>query len=375
MEPMVNNALVVAQPLHGKNWHFAHATTAVTYFVPPTWRGKWITIASSAADLFLTFGDAGADLKSSGVSAAIAVGASEPKYAVPAWNAGEVVLAGTYRDFYVEESATYWCVVSSAASGNYYISVTSRAATEQAPPVGDMRPAMWLDVSAYPTLAFNSTDVTSIRCRVANYLFSEPTNMPAYVAGSAETMLNARPTASFTAASSDKLVSTDAGACALLGGTSAYTLVIGCTRGATGAAHTLFSGGTTGSNNGRFDITFDASDDVAITRVSSAGASTTSTYTTTVAGAPTTHLLTYAYDGNGGNTLYFDRTAVSLTGSAAGDLGTLTKLSVGCRGYNTSTFDQHYTGKVGFALLYPRVLNATEVAKLHGEWAVYQVGV
>jgi hypothetical protein len=79
-------------------------------------------------------------------------------------------------------------------------------------------------------------------------------------------------------------------------------------------------------------------------------------------------LLTYTYDGAGGNALYVNRTSQSLTGSATGDLGTLSTVTVGARGYNTSTVNQFLTGEVYEVLAWNRVLSSTELAELHA-WA------
>ena len=77
----------------------------------------------------------------------------------------------------------------------------------------------------------------------------------------------------------------------------------------------LFSTGTTATSNGRWDLAVDASDDPLITRVTSGGASTTSTYAATINGF---YLFTLTFDGTT-PVFYENRTSQSLTGTAAGD--------------------------------------------------------
>jgi hypothetical protein len=280
---------------------------------------------------------------------------------------GFVIPAGSSATFYVSDNDTHFAVDSIVGTGYWS---AYRSSGESSPlgeplPVKINQPSLRLVFEDYSKITLASTDIASVLSSDAgNYNFAEATNRPAYIAGTASQ--STKPGAGFTAGNSDVLQCSRSDLAAVFGGTSAFTLFIAAYRGATGAAHTLFSAGTTGTNNGRFDVTLDASDDVVITRVDSAGSSSTSTYATTMSAAVA--LLTYAYDGAGGNALYVNRTSQSLTGSATGGLGTLSTVTVGARGYNTSTVNQFLTGEIYEVLAWNRVLSSIELAELHA-WA------
>jgi hypothetical protein len=225
-------------------------------------------------------------------------------------------------------------------------------------------PLLWLDAGRRSSL--DSTTVGAWRSRkpTSGMQFTEGTNKPALLDAIATGAAVYRPAVGFTAASSHKLISTDSTLAAALGGTNPFTLFIAARRTATGAAHTLFSVGTAGSNNGRWDVTLDASDDFVVTRVTSGGASTTSTYATTLSAG--FYLFTLTFDG--ATPLYYqDRTSQALSGTAAGDVGTTTKVAIGCRAYNTSTADQFAAAEISEVLVFGEAFSATgeKLAAVH----------
>jgi hypothetical protein len=172
-------------------------------------------------------------------------------------------------------------------------------------------------------------------------------------------------------ASSEKLVCTDATQAALLGGTNAFTLMIAARRDAAGANHTLFSVGTTGSNNGRWDFSINSTDDAIMTRVTSGGSSSTSTNTTNIASGDV-NIYTWTFDGS--TPLYWQvRTSTALTGTAAGDVGTTTKVTIGARGYNTSTFDQYASAQIMDVIVFSEALTGDRLDRLHA-WAKRRFG-
>jgi hypothetical protein len=76
------------------------------------------------------------------------------------------------------------------------------------------------------------------------------------------------------------------------------------------------------------------------------------------------YLFTITFDGT--TPLYWkDRTSATLTGTAAGDVGTTTKVAVGCRAYNTNTFDQYATAEVAEVLVFNRALSGEKLDYVH----------
>lgn len=344
----------LALPLPGQTYLVAHSLTAARIKIPPHWRGKFVTFTSSGADLYVAFGSANVKIE----SAEVAVVVSEE--IAPNWASGDIVPAGASRPFPIPDDPliSHFCVDSSAASGSWSAAVSSGRPVHGGE-VFDFsvlgKPLMWLDAGKRHRIDVTAGAVTVPAWYdwVGDNKFAEATNMPDLIdaAGVATGLI--RPAVSFVTGSSEKLISTNSVLAAALGGVNPFTLAISFSRGATGAAHTLFSVGTAGSNNGRMDLTLNASDDIVLTRVDSAGNSTTSTVTATVSGAYS-YVLTF--DG-ATPLLWVDGTSTALTGTAAGNLGTTTKVTVGCRAYNTSTADQFANAQICDVIVLPTALS------------------
>lgn len=357
----------------GNVWSLAHTATAARFVIPPEWRGKYVTFCSQTSNLFVVLGDAGVTVDAASVSLA-----ALSEVLVARYSTGFPVLAGQYVTAYVptrEEDLriTHMALDSDGATGNWYAWISDNPQSAEALPRGIV-PSLWLDASLYESFTFSGTDVATWTSREGRgYVFSEGTNRPVYTAGSATSNCNGRPSVAFTAGNSDKLVCTDANLCAQFDSTGAYTVFLAAYRGATGANHTAFSAGTNGSNNGRHDLTFDAaSDDYVVTRVTSGGSSNALTYATSLTAAY--RLFTYTYDGNGTGAMYLARASVSTSGSNSGDVGTLSKVSLGCRGYNTSTYDQFLTGEICELIAFDRLLSSQDLTLMHA-WLQRRHGV
>jgi hypothetical protein len=325
----------LAPPKQGQVFQLAHSATAARYEIPPQWRqNAMVTFTAISSNLYVAFGDAG--VKVSATKVAVAVGET----LTPNWGSGFIVPAGASVPWPIDPSDTHFSVVSDGAVGYWTVAFASGY-----PHYGERldwarfgRPLLWLDAGRRETLTLDSGAITvsKMRCRANGYEFTESTNKPDWFDATTVGTGLVRPALSFVAGSSEKLVSTDPTLAAALGSSAAFTLVIAVRRTATAALHTVLSVGTTASNNGRWDFTLNASDDPIVTRVTSGGASTNSTYATTINGFDI-HVLTF----DGTTPLYWlNRTQQTLTGTAAGDVGTTTKVAIGCRAYNTSTADQ-----------------------------------
>lgn len=339
----------LAPPMPGHVYLVAHSTTAARYVIPRDWRGKIVSFSSSGADLYLLLGNANTMIESAKVATVV----TTPEVLSPHWGSGYLIPAGSTIPIPIPDITgpnadpltTHFVVDSSAASGQWCACVASGSPGfgEQLPSMlGD--PILWLDSGRRDKLTVDSGAVTvsAAKCRVNGYEFTESTNKPDLLTSAGVGSGLLRPAIEFITGSSEKLVSTDATLAALFGSANAWTLYLNARRGATGALHTIFSVGTSGSNNGRWDVTYDASDDILITRVTSGGVSTTSTFTTTINGANTV-LITF--DGTT-PLLWVDGTSASLSGTATGNVGTTTKVGIGCRAYNTSTADQFANAQI-----------------------------
>lgn len=351
----------LSPPAHGEIYTFAHTTTAFRRECPPDWIGAIVTINNyGTTELHIAFGDGGVMVGTGEYAAAVG------ETLTPNMASGYVVAAGTSRDVPCPPNCTHFAADSLAASsGDWQAHRSSGTPVFEEPlDVATLgQPLIWLDASK--RALFDSTTVGAWTGRV-NGVFSESSNKPSLLDASAVAADLYRPAVSFTAGSSHKLVCTDSTIAAALGGTNPFTLMIAARRGAAGANHTLFSVGTTGSNNGRWDFTLNSSDDPIVTRVTAAGASTTSAVATTIASGEM-HIYVWTFDGT--TPLYWqDRVSTALTGTAAGDVGTTTKVAVGCRAYNTSTFDQFATAQIPEVIVWSRAFSAGELANLHA-WA------
>lgn len=347
----------LSPPAHGEIYNFAHTATAFRREIPPDWVGNIVRINNAGTtELHIAFGDAG-----------VMVGTGE--YAVatgetltPNMASGYIIAAGQTFDVPVAKNCTHFAADSTTTGGDWSAHRSSGTPVMEEPldraTLG--QPLIWLDAAR--RRSFDSTTVGTWNGRV-NGTFTESTNKPSLVDAATVLADLYRPAVSFTAGSSHKLVCTDATIAAALGGTNPFTLAIAARRGAAGANHTLFSVGTAGSNNGRWDFTLNSSDDPIITRVTAAGASTTSAVATTIASGEM-HLYVFTFDGT--TPLYWqDRVSTALTGTAAGDVGTTTKVAIGCRAYNTSTFDQFATAQIAEVLVWPEAFSPGKLDNLH----------
>lgn len=347
----------LSPPVHGEIYTFAHTTTAFRRECPPDWIGNIVTISNvGTTELHIAFGDSGVMIGTG--EYAVATGET----LTPNMASGYIIGAGNSRDIPVGKNCTHFAADSAAASGDWVAHRSSGSPVMEEPlnvaALG--RPLVWLDAARRKS--FDSTTVGTWNGRV-NGQFIEATNKPALLSAAAVAADLYRPAVSFTAGSSHKLVCSDATISAALGGTNPFTLAIAARRGAATALHTLFSVGTGASNNGRWDLTLDASDDIVLTRVTAAGASTTSVVTTTIASGEM-HLFVITFDGTT-PLLWLDRVSTALTGTAAGDVGTTTKVAVGCRAYNTSTFDQFATAQIPEVIVWNEAFSAGKLDILH----------
>lgn len=360
----------VCPPVQGQVVALAHSTTAARYKIPESWRGGMITVVSLGSDLYVSLGDAG-----------VSVGAD--KYArstgeniAPHWASGGICPAGASVSFPVGPSVTHMAVDSSGATGSWSAWLSSGTPRNgEVFPAALPEPALWIDFSAYSAITLSSTDIASVKGltrerKIKGDVFSESSTRPALNSAATVGSGLTRAAASFTAGNSDKLVSTDANLASVFSGTSAWTLVMPVRRGATGALHTLFSASTSGSSNGHFDLTLDASDDIVVTRVDSSGGSDSGTYATTVNTTPV--LLTLVYDGSD-HDLYVNRTAQSLSATVTGDIGDVDTITLGARHIN-ATYSQYATAEIPEVIAFDSALNAQQLNVLHS-WAVRRYGL
>lgn len=348
----------VSPPAQGEIYTLAHSTTAARYETPPAWLGNMVTFSSSGSDLYVSFGNGAVKIESAEVS--VVVGETLASN----WASGFVVPAGASISVPVSAEQSHFCVDSSGATGVWSAYKSSGCPTN-GEPLDQLlgKPLLWLDAGARSTLKVTSGAVTveTWRCKVNGYEFTEASAYPDLIDAAAAGTGLIRPAVSFVAGSSEKLVCSDATLAAALGSTNAFTLVIAARRAATGALHTYFSVGTGATNDGRWDFTVNASEDPIVTRVTAAGASTTSTYAATINGM---NVFVLTFDGTT-PLLYTDRTSQALTGTAAGDVGTTTKVAVGCRAYNTSTFDQFATAEISEVMVFGEAFSAGKLDNLH----------
>jgi len=361
----------LAAPMPGKIFLKTHSATAARFVIPKEWRGKIITVSSSGSDLYMLFGNAntliGADKEAQLVAT--------PEVLSSHWGSGALIPAGAVVPVFVPDhpDVTHFAVDSSGATGQWcaYVSCGYPGFGEPLPSVLGA-PLLWLDAGKRDTLAVDSGAVTVAgwKCRQNGYEFTEATNKPDLLTSAGVGASLIRPAVEFITGSSEKLISTNATLAAALGSANPFTLYLNTRRGATGAAHTVFSVGTAASANGRWDVTYNASDDIVITRVTAAGASTTSTFATTINGANT---ILITFDGTT-PLLWVNGTTQTLSGTAAGDVGTTTKVTVGCRAYDTSTADQFANVQVPDVLCFREAFTGDKLSQLQA-WIRRRAGL
>jgi hypothetical protein len=358
----------LAPPMHGQVAKLTHSATAVRREVPPQWRhaaqqnpqGAIIMISSTGSDLDIAFGDAG-----------VMIAAAERSVVVGETLAlnmasGFTIPAGSMLPVPLGPDCTHMSFVSSGTDGTLsaYLASGSPGITGESLDIQDFRqPILWLDFATHKSLLLATADIATAKCREHNYEFTEATNRPALVDAATVAADLIRPAASFTAGNSDKLVCTSAQLASKFGGVNPFTLMIAARRGAATAVHTLFSVGTAGSDNGRWDFSLNASEDPIMTRVDSAGNSTTSSVAATIASGD---MNVYVWTFDGATPLFWqDRVAQTLTGTAAGDVGTTTKVALGCRAYNTSTADQFATAQIAEVQAFDYAMSAPRLDRFH----------
>lgn len=357
----------VSPPVQGAIFTFTHSATAQRYETPPAWRGAYVTFISDTSALYLAFGDGGVKV------GATEVAAVSGETLAPNWASGIVVPAGAAVSFPVSAICTHFSAVSSGGTGSWSAFRSSGSPTFGEPmPANDgvPNPSLWLDAGDFPSFTI-SAGVAAWRSKVGGFSFEETTNKPALLDAAAAGAGLIRAAVGFTPASSHKLVCTDAACAALFDGVDPFTLTIAVRRTAAAALHSLFSVSTNGSANGRWDFTLNAADDPVLTRVTAAGASSNSSVADTLsAGA---YLFTWVFDGTA-PTYYKNRVAAALTGTATGDVGTASKVTIGARCVNTSTFDQFAAAEISGIVAWNRALSADQLSNVHA-WLKRRYGI
>jgi hypothetical protein len=361
----------LALPLPGQVYTVAHSTSAARYAIPPTWRRKIVNFTSVTSDLYVLFGTAGVMIESAEAAQTVAT----PEVLSSNWASGCLIPAGTTIPFAIPDDpyVTHFAVDSSSGTGQWSACVASGSpGFGEALPHQLGAPLLWLDAGYRSTLNVDSGAVTVAgwKCRTNGYEFTEASNKPDLLTAAGAGASLIRPAVQFVSGSSEKLISNDATLAAALGGVRPFTLYLNTRRDATGAAHTIFSVGTAGSNNGRWDLTYDASEDIVLTRVTSGAASTTSTFATTINGSNT---ILITFDG-ATPLLWVNGTSQAFSGTAAGDVGTTTKVGIGCRAYNTSTADQFASVEICDAMVFPEAFTGAKLAQFQG-WIRRRAGL
>lgn len=365
-----SKAYLVRPPVMGSVITRGHSATADRLEIPPDWFDNYVTFTSDTDTLYVAFGDSGVMVAAAKVATIT----------------GDTVVAHAGTGLRVKDqqvvdvkippkgSITHFAFDSDAATGGTYWDAYRSSGEmglygEPLPQHTD-NPLVWLDAMVHPSMTIVSNEVTSMKSShlTTQAVFADSTG-PDWADAATTTMV--RPSLDFVAASSERLVSTDAPLLSALGGTGAFTIVLAFHYVSTAALQTLFSVGTAGSNNGRFDVSIDASDNLLITRVTSAGASTTSAGGTTVTDAD--HHLVITFDGST-PLAWLDGASESLTGTAAGDVGTLSHATLGCRHYNTSTYDQFWDDEVCDLLVFGYAASDIQVTNMNN-WLRRRIGV
>lgn len=356
----------VSPPAAGENYKLTHSTTAARYKCPPEWLGQMVTFSSAGSDLDVSFGDAGV------IVAAASRSKTSGEYIAPNHASGLTVVAGGTVSFPVPNDATHFSVVSSDTTGSW-TAFRSSGTPNYGAPLNLLKLADF-DASVKKSVITDSgaVTVTSLKSIVGGYEFT-PGNKPDWLSASAVGTDMVQPGISFVAGSSESLKCTNAELAEALSAGNPFSLFFAVRRTAATAAHTLMSVGTDGTNNSRWDVTLDASDDFVFTVVDSGG--TSITYTAADTYSAGVYLLTLTFAGNAAPTFYKNRTATALTPSGTlGGLGTADHVTIGARAYNTSTIDQYASAEFARILLFSRVLSALEVDTLH-TWAAHRFGV
>ena len=203
----------VAPATQGSVVALAHSATAARYETRPGWFGAMVTFTSVTSDLYVTFGDGG--LKVSTTKFAQVSGET----VAPHWGSAFIVPAGGTVSWPVAHWQTHYSVVSSGATGSWCAFRSSGAPVlnggEVFPPLAlpGVTPALpapklWLDFGVYNALTISS-GIAGAYSRERAY-FAEATNKPAINDAITVGAGLVRPAAGFTAASSHKLLCTDA---------------------------------------------------------------------------------------------------------------------------------------------------------------------
>lgn len=368
----------LAPPVQGQIFLRDASATAARLETPAQWLvsaeggGAIVNFMnSSTVTLYVAFGGPG--VKVEAALRAVVLGET----IAPHWGSGIPIPAGATVPIPIGPEDTHFSVDSAASpSGEWCAWLASGSPTygEALDTKSIGTPILWLDAAQRRTLTLNSGAITVAKWvdRINGYVFSEASAYPDWLDAAAVSSAVLKPAVQCVAGSSEKLVCTNATLAAALGGVNPFTLLIAARRDAAGANHTLFSVGTAGSNDGRWDFSINSTEDPIMTRVTAAGASTTSTNTTDIASGDV-KIFTWTFDGT--TPLFWkNRTSTGLTGTAAGDVGTTTKVTIGARGYNTSTFDQFASAQIMDVMVFGSALSGDKLDRLHA-WAKRRFGL
>ena len=360
----------VCPPGQGEVFGLATSATAARYRVPPTWPGNMVTFVSLTDNLYVLFGGPGVKVDAAAVSATIATG----EFICSDHSHGFIVPAGVPMTWPVGENISHFSIVASGATGKWCAAKSSGSPNLYSPIPPNLDPLLYFDAANRRSLNLTSGAVTVDTWKSLGRLGINaiPGNKPDLLDATATSSGLITPGVSFVSGSSESLSITDATIAAALSGGNPFSVFLAVRRTAAGAAHTLLSLGTTGTDNSRWDVTLDASDDFVFTVVDSGGTSATYTYTATYSAG--FYLLTLTFPGTSAPSFWSDRTTQTLTaGGTLGSTGTATKLTIGARAYNTSTIGQYASAELGAIIIADRAWNTAEVDALH-LWAAHRFG-
>jgi hypothetical protein len=260
---------------------------------------------------------------------------------------------------------THFSVDSSGATGfwSVHVSSGSPAFGEQLDINNFGMPLLQLDASYRNliTTTAGANTITTWKCKATGAEFTEAAAFPDLLDATVTGAGMLRPAAEFVAASSEKMLCANTALAAALGGVRPFTLFIAARRTAAAANHCLFSVATAGTDNGRWDVMFDAADDFVVTRVQAGGSSATSVHAATFAAGMYTVVITF--DGIIPR-LWVNNTSRALTGLANGDGGTPTRLGLGCRVRNTSTQENFAAAEISEVVIFGEELPTAKLNNL-----------
>jgi len=324
-----------------------------------------VLFSSLGSTLTIAFGD-------KNVKVAVDVASKTTgEYLAPLYSAGLEVGAGQAISFPVPKNCTHFSYVSSDTTGNWRAVKNSGSPMLSSPLPLALDPAVHFDAALGDTVRVTSGAVTveewkprTVSSHMAGASFIAGANKPDLFDATQVSSDLTTPAISFVAGSSESLVCSNTTLAEALSGGNPFSVFLAVRRTAATADHTLLSVGTAGSDNGRWDITLDSSDDFVFTVVDTGGTSATYSVAATYGAAIGLYTLTFA--GDAAPTFWKDRVLTSLTaGGTLGSTGTATKVTIGARSYNTSTIGQYASAQIAEIIIADRVWSAAEVGLLH----------